>query len=165
MKDLLPNLIEALREELKEYGEMLALLDQEQAMVMNRQTQDLLQCVTAINTQTEHVAAARREREQHQRHVARRLGLAEDTAFAGILPLLPADYRPLIQALVHDNNECLTRIRRRARQNHLLLGRVMELMQRFLGSLFPSNQPSTYTETGELLGAGLPQRSLYDAVG
>lgn len=165
MKELLPNLIEALREELKEYGEMLALLDQEQTMVMNRQTQDLLQCVAAINTQTEHVAAARGEREQRQRDVARQLGLAEDTPFARIIPLLPADYRPLIQALVQENNESLLRIRQRARQNHLLLGRVMELMQRFLGSLFPGNQSSTYTETGQLMGAGLPQRPLYDAVG
>ena len=165
MKELLPNLIESLREELKEYGEMLALLEHEQAMVMNRQTQDLLQCVAAINAQTEHVAAARREREQRQRHVARRLGLDEDTPFVRLIPLLPAEYRPLIEALVQENNASLLRIRQRARQNHLLLGRVMELMQRFLGSLFPGNPSSTYTETGQLLGAGLPQRSIYDAVG
>lgn len=165
MKELLPNLIEALREELKEYGEMLALLDQEQTMVMNRQTQDLLQCVAAINTQTEHVAAARGEREQRQRDIARLLGLAEDTPFTDIIPLLPADYRPLIQALVQENNDSLLRIRQRARQNHLLLGRVMELMQRFLGSLFPGTHPPTYTETGHLVGAGLPQRPFYDAVG
>jgi flagellar biosynthesis/type III secretory pathway chaperone len=165
MKELLPNLIEALREELKEYGEMLALLDQEQTMVMNRQTQDLLQCVAEINTQTEHASAARREREQHQRHVARQLGLPEDAPFTEMVPRLPADYRPLVQALVYETNESLVRVRQRARQNHLLLGRVMELMQRFLGSLFPGTQPPLYSENGRLLGAGLPQRSIYDAVG
>ena len=157
MKEFLPNLIEALREELKEYGEMLALLDQEQTMVMTRQTQDLLQCVTAINAQSETVAAARREREQHQRHVARQLGLNEEAALTDLVPHLPAEYRPLLQALVQENNELLVRVRQRARQNHLLLNRVVELMQRFLGS--------TYNDEGHLLAAALPERTLYDAVG
>jgi flagellar biosynthesis/type III secretory pathway chaperone len=165
MKEILSNLIESLRDELKEYGEMLALLDQQQHMVMHRQTQDLLQCVTAINAQSETVAGARREREQRQRHTARQLGLAEDAAFAEIVPLLPADYRPLLQALVQDNNESLARVRQRARQNHLLLNRIVELMQRFLGSIFPGGKLSTYGDDGLLAGAALPQQSIYDAVG
>lgn len=165
MKEILSDLIESLREELKEYGEMLALLDQQQEMVMHRQTQDLLQCVTAINAQSETVAAARREREQRQRHVARQLDLPEDAAFAEIVPLLPADYRPLLQALVQENNESLGRVRQRARQNHLLLHRIVELMQRFIGSIFPGGKAATYTDDGVLTGATLPQRSLYDAVG
>ena len=165
MKAILSNLIESLREELKEYGEMLALLDQQQQMVMYRQTQDLLQCVAAINVQSETVAAARREREQRQRHVARQLGLPEDAAFTEILPLLPADYRPMLEALVQNNNESLSRVRQRARQNHLLLNRIVELMQRFLGSIFPASNGTTYTDGGLLTGAALPQRSMYDAVG
>ena len=165
MNEVLQNLIEALREELKEYGEMLALLDQQQQVVMQRQTPDLLQGVAAINTQAETIAAARREREQHQRHIALLLKLPEDAPFAAVTPRLPAEYRPLVQALVQENNELLIRIRHRARQNHLLLNRVVELMQRFLGTLFPGNQPATYNDTGQALTPGLPQRSLYDAVG
>ena len=165
MNELLQNLIEALREELKEYGEMLALLEQQQQMVMHRQTQDLLQCATAINAQAETIAAARRERIQHQRHVAVRLELPEDATFAGLTPRLPAEYRPLVQALVQENNELLVRVQQRARQNHLLLTRIVELMQRFLSTLFPGNPPAMYNDLGHLLAAGPPQRSLYDAVG
>lgn len=165
MKEVLNHLIESLREELKEYGEMLALLDQQQHMVMHRQTQDLFECVAAINAQAETVAATRREREQRQRHVARQVGLPEDAAFAEIVPHLPADYRPLILALVQNNNESLIRVRQRARHNHLLLNRIVELMQRFIGALFPGAHGSTYTDDGALAGAALPQRSLYDAVG
>lgn len=165
MKEILSNLIESLREELKEYGEMLALLDQQQQMVVSRRTQDLLECVTAINAQSETVAAARREREQRQRHAARSIGLPEEATFSQILPRLPADYRPMLEALVQSNNESLTRIRQRARQNHLLLNRIVELMQRFLGTLFPGGKPATYTDEGALTGAALPQHSLYDAVG
>ena len=165
MKDPLQNLIEALREELKEYGEMLALLDQQQELVMHRRTQDLLQCVAATNAQSETIAATRREREQRQRHLNIQLELAEDADFATLIPKLPGEYRPLVQALVQENNELLVRVQQRARQNHLLLSRVTELMSRFICSLFPGSQPTTYDDAGHVLAAGLPQRSLYDAIG
>lgn len=165
MKDSLKNLVEALREELKEYGEMLALLDQQQEMVMHRRTQDLLPCVAATNTQAETIAAARREREQHQRHLNLQFGLPENAAFALLIPQLPSEYQPLVQALVQENNQLLVRVQQRARQNHLLLTRAVELMQRFLSSLFPGSQSATYNDAGHALAPGLPQRSLYDAIG
>jgi flagellar biosynthesis/type III secretory pathway chaperone len=165
MNESLQNLIDALREELKEYGEMLALLDQQQGKVMQRQTQDLLQCVAAINAQAETIAAARCEREQHQRHVAIRMELPENASFAALSPHLPAEYRPLVQALVQENNELLIRIHQRARQNHLLLSRIVDLMQRFLGTLFPGMHPPTYNDAGHVLAAAPPHRSLYDALG
>jgi flagellar biosynthesis/type III secretory pathway chaperone len=132
---------------------------------MHRRTQDLLQCAASINTQAETIAAARREREQHQRHVAVMLELPEAAGFAELAPRLPVEYRPLIQALVQENNQLLARIQHRAKQNHLLLSRVVELMQRFLGTLFPGNQASTYNDAGHVLAGALPQRTLYDAVG
>ena len=165
MNDLLPNLIEALREELKQYGEMLAQLDQQQDLVMQRQTSDLLQSVATINSQTGVIAAARREREQRQRHIAREQSLPESAAFAAILPLLPADYRPLVQALVQENNELLVRVQQRVRQNHLLLSHAVELMQHLINSIFPGAGPKTYDDAGRVPGTGLPQHSLYEAVG
>jgi len=166
MKDCLNDLIDSLREELKEYGEMIALLDQQQEMVMRRQTQDLLQCVQCINLQVENITAARREREQRQRNVARRYGMAEETPFAELLPHLPNEYRPLVQALVGENNELLKRIQRRARQNHLLLSRIVELMQRLFDPFFPDRQPATYTDSGVMAAAAiLPKHSLYEAIG
>jgi len=164
MNELLQNLTEALREELKEYGEMLALLDQQQQMVTNRQTQDLLQSVAGINLQAEAIAAARLEREQRQREVARELKLPADAAFTEVLPRVPLPFQPLVQALVQENNQLLARIQYRARQNHLLLSRAVELMQRFLGSLFPGN-PTTYDNAGQLLASALPPRTVYDAIG
>ena len=43
MSELVHNLIEALREELKQYGEMLALLEHQLQLVVLRQGEDLLQ--------------------------------------------------------------------------------------------------------------------------
>jgi flagellar biosynthesis/type III secretory pathway chaperone len=165
MNNLLSNLIEALREELKQYGEMLAVLEQQQNSVVQRQTNDLLQNVASINAQANIIAAVRREREQHQRHVARQLDLDENASFAVILPRLPADYRPLVQALVQENNELLVRIHHRTRQNHLLLSHAVELMQQLINAIFPGGSPKTYDNTGRLPVNNLPQHSLYESVG
>ena len=164
MNELLQNLTESLREELKEYGEMLALLEQQQQMVTHRQTQDLLQCVGSINLQGEAIAVARREREQRQREVARELNLAADASLTDVTAKLPSPFQPLVKALVQENNQLLARIQQRARQNHLMLTRIVELMQRFLGSLFPGN-PTTYDNAGLLLATAVPAHSVYDAIG
>lgn len=165
MNVLLNSLIEAMREELKQYGEMLARLDHQQTLVMRRQTEDLLASVGSINAQAETIAAVRFEREQRQRQIARHLKLAETAAFAEIVPLLPADYRPLVQALVQENNELLVRVQQRARQNHLLMSHALELMQQLINAVFPGNAPATYDGSGQLPNANLPQSSLYEAVG
>ena len=165
MNNLLSNLIEALREELKQYGEMLAVLDQQQSSVVQRHTNDLLQNVASINAQADVIAAVRREREQHQRHIARQLDLPEDASFVAIIPLLPPDYRPLVQALVQENNELLARVHQRTRQNHLLLSHAVELMQQLITAIFPGGSPKTYDSNGRLPVNGMPQHSIYERVG
>jgi flagellar biosynthesis/type III secretory pathway chaperone len=165
MNEQLQDLIEALREELKQYGEMLALLDHQQELVMHRQTTDLLQSVAAINAQAETLQAVRLEREQRRRRLTRALGLDESVSLTDLTPRLEADYRPLVEALVQENNELLARIQKRARQNHLLLSRAVELMQRFIESILPGAGPATYTDGGRVLAGALPKRALYDAVG
>jgi flagellar biosynthesis/type III secretory pathway chaperone len=165
MNDLLSNLIEALREELKQYGEMLAVLDQQQATVVQRHASDLLHNVAGINAQAEVIAAVRHEREQHQRHVARQLDLPDDADFGQIIPQLPPDYRPLVQALVQENNELLIRVHQRTRQNHLLLSHAVELMQQLINALCPGGSPKTYDQAGRLPVNHLPQHSLYERVG
>ena len=164
MNDLLHNLIEALREELKQYGEMLAMLEQQQQTVVHRQTNALLQNVAEVNAQANIIAAVRQEREQRRCRVARQLELDENAAFSVIIPLLPADYRPLVQALVHENNALLIRIQQQARQNHLLLSHAVELMQQLINSIFPGGSPKTYDNTGRLPSNNLPQHSIYEQV-
>lgn len=165
MNEPINNLIEALREELKQYGEMLALLDQEQDLVMQRQTVGIPPCVAAINAQADTLHAVRREREQRRRHLARTLELCEDIGFKELTARLPTQYRPLIQALVQENKELLVRVQQRARQNHLLLSRMVELMQKLISSILPSAGPATYTDGGVILSPVLPQQQIYDAIG
>jgi flagellar biosynthesis/type III secretory pathway chaperone len=165
MNDLLHNLIESLREELKQYGEMLAVLEQQQDSVVQRQVNELLQNISQINAQGDVIAAARQERGQHQRNVARQLGLEDEATFGDIIPRLPADYRPLVQALVQENNELLVRVHQRARQNHLLLSHAVELMQQLIDAIVPGGGVKTYDKSGRLPAIHSPAYSIYESVG
>jgi flagellar biosynthesis/type III secretory pathway chaperone len=165
MKELLSHLIEALREELKQYGEMLALLDQQQQFVMRRETAALPDSASSINAQAEVLRGARHEREQRQRNLARLLELPDDVNFKMLIPRLPAEYQPLVAALVEENNELLTRVQARARQNHLLLSHCVELMAQFIHSIFPATKPLTYNITGHTESLGIPAQAIYQAVG
>jgi hypothetical protein len=164
MIDLVNRLVAALREELQQYGEMLAVLDAQQDYVLQRSTQNLLESIGAADAQGRAINEARAHRSECQRAVARQLGLPGGAPFSQLIPLLPEDYRPLVEALVSENNELLVRVQQRARQNHLLLTRSVELMQRFISSLFPATAPATYTESGNVTNRA-PAQALYEAVG
>ncbi len=165
MNEELTLLIAALREELEQYGEMLALLDREQELVVARGSTELLQTVDAINHQSEVIRRAREARENCQRRVAELAGLGRDASIEELKGQLPGNHAILVGALVDENNELLIRVRQRARQNHLLLNRSLELMQRLIGSLFPTGRTATYSGDGQLQSAGLPQRAFYEAIG
>lgn len=165
MTDALQRLIEALRDELQQYGEMLALLDQQQEQVCARVADDLLATVTLIQEHGTVMQGARRQREECRTAVARTLGLHDEATFLELLPRLPVNFRPLVQALVDENNDLLRRVQQRARQNHFLLSRSMELMQSVIGSLVPQARPLTYGHAGVMASPTLPSRTLYDAVG
>ena len=164
MTELLPHLIESLREELTQYGEMLALLDQQQALVVSRRAEDLVQTAQAVTDQGAVIQTARRQRERAQRELAHSWQQPDDASLAALTALMPADYRPLVQALVRENNQLLVRVQQRARQNHLLLNRCLELMQRFLNSLCPAGTP-VYNDSGRVLKPALLRGPLYEAVG
>ena len=165
MTQKLEELIDALREELQQYGEMLARLDYHQDIVTRRQTENLLQSVSDIEAQGLVIQNARQQREICQRDLARAGHLPEDASIADLSPLMPGDYRPLVAALVQENNELLVRIQQRSRQNHLLLTRTLEMMQRFMSTLFPGNGKPVYNGAGVVFGPAVQPHALYDAVG
>lgn len=165
MTEALEKLIGALREELQHYGEMLALLDQQQESAINRLADEMFVATTAIQNQAGVIQASRRERERRQRELARDCAVVESSTFVELIPMLPADYRPLVQSLVDENNALLQRVQQRARQNHLVLSRSVDLMQQFLGMLFPARETQVYNGHGSRELHVLPTPPLYEAVG
>lgn len=165
MIDQVEELVSLLRDELTRYGEMLALLDQQQDYVIQRATEDLLQSLTAIQSQSDAINRVRANRENLQSRLGELACPGETPDFENLLPVLPADYRPLIEALVEENNSLLQRVQQRARQNHLLLSRSVELMQDFINSLLPSSALPTYTPKGKKSRTDQPGTPLYEAIG
>lgn len=165
MNEALEKLIHALREELQQYGEMLARLDQQQDHVMTRASENLLEATAGIEVQSQAMQMTRKTRIELQAEVALELGFASDATFAEIIPKLPVNYRPLVTALVQENNESLGRIHQRSRQNHLLLCRSLELMSRLLGSLLPGSSSPVYSGKGSVTSGNFPAHAMYQAIG
>lgn len=165
MTDSLQQLIQALREELQQYGEMLARLDRQQEYVTQRASDDVMQSVSLIQEQTLTIQSSRSLREKWRRKISNEIGVADDSSFRALIPLLPLEYRPLVRALVEENNELLVRVQQRVRQNHLLLTRSMELMQGFLNTLFPSRETNVYNDHGSRRNSSVIGSPLYEAVG
>jgi flagellar biosynthesis/type III secretory pathway chaperone len=163
--DLAARLIEALQDELRQYGEMLALLEQQQEHVTVRAADEVLHSVVAINEQSARIQQARRKRDECQHAVAVRLQCTDDPGFGALVPMLPEAYRSAVAELVRENNDLLVRVQQRARQNHLLLSRSLELMQRFIHGLTASGPPATYSGHGVLQANSAPPLPIYEAVG
>lgn len=163
MNPALSQLIDALREELKQYGEMLAQLDQQQEFLIQRAADRLVDCAAGIEGQTQKVEQARQHRAACQRELALTLELLGDAAFADLIPLLDEPHRLLVAALTEENNALLVRVHQRSRQNHLLLLRSLQFMNQLVSTLFPSGA-ATYTGTGTLHGPPLRVRSVYEAI-
>ena len=83
--------------------------------------------------------------------MAPRRARARPSALAAILPVWPS-VRPAV------------RVQQRARQNHVLLRRSLELLDQFINSLCPAKAP-VYDGTGSLLAGPETGASLYEAVG
>src|SRR5437764_198159 len=110
-------LIDALREELQQYGEMLALLDQQQDRIVQRNAPEISASVDRINAQSEVIQKARAERGVRQRELAESLRLAQGATLADLIQKLVPKYQPLVQALFQENNRLLFRVQQRAQQN------------------------------------------------
>jgi hypothetical protein len=163
MNVVLENLIESLRNELQQYGEMLALLDHQQELVALQRTEDILQSLSAIDIQSAAIQAARANRQLAQHNLAEKLEPGVRATFVSLIPKLPEPYRPLVTALVQENNELLMRVRQRAQQSHVHLRHSLEMMQRFITTL-PSHETTVLSrEQGTIapVEAGL---SLYEAI-
>jgi hypothetical protein len=143
MTDILEKLVEGLRNELQQYGEMLALLDHQQEMIRLRGAADVLNSLSAINTQSGAISQARQARETLQHRLAWSLQQPERATFAELLPAMPEHYRLLTSALVQENNELLQRVSQRAYDIQGMLHRSMELMQHFISSLSLEEQPAS----------------------
>ena len=160
---VLDDLIGMLREELTQYGELLALLEQQLELIVSRSAEGLFENLAAINAQIPLVAAARQKRDALRKELAVALGLSGTASFRLLTQSAPTDYRPLLEALVTEINDLLRRSQQRLRQNHILLRRSLDSMQQMITSLFPTAIGRTYNQAGAInKQADTSQSSIYE---
>jgi|TARA_B100001079_G_scaffold267241_1_gene275626 flagellar biosynthesis/type III secretory pathway chaperone len=164
MKEHLDKLVGNLREELIQYGELLSLLEQQQEMIVNRSADGIMQNLTSIHAQMAEIAKARISREQCREDAAGSLGLDGELPIKEMYSSFPVEYQSLVQALVDEVNELLIKANQRLRQNHLLLSRSLEFMQKLIQSLFPTQAGQTYDQSGQVGTAYVPQRTTYETL-
>jgi hypothetical protein len=133
----LEQFINALRNELQQYGEMLALLESQQGAVCQRSGGDATAPISSLNAHSAVIESARRTREVAQRQLAWAVGVSDDNAVWQLVSLLPKEYRPLLEALVQEVQELLKRVRECASQNREHLRHSLELMEQFIARLSP----------------------------
>ena len=163
--DDINQLIESLREEMTQYGELLALMQEQQELIINRQPQELLANLNEVNGQMEKIAVARQAREQARLALATQLGGTQETTFKQMTSQLPEEYQPLLEALVDEINTLLQKVQKWLRQNHLLLKRSLDLMQDILQNVFPTQaSPKTYGRQGAVSPVNPPPSTLYEGI-
>jgi flagellar biosynthesis/type III secretory pathway chaperone len=166
MNEYLNNLIAALREEMTQYGELLALMQEQQELIINRSANELLINLHDVNQQVEKIAAHREHRDAARRALVQSVGGTEDTTFKQMTALLPEEYQPLLNALVEEINQLLQRIQTWVKQNHLLLQRSLDLMSKIMHTIFPTSSAAarTYGRSGTVSPIAPPPSTLYEGL-
>ena len=166
MNEELNNLIAILREELTQYGEVLALMQEQQELIINRAANELLINLNTVNSQMEQVAQVRQQRELARQQLVDSLGGTEETTFRQMTEMPPAEVQPLIDALVQEINQMLQNVQKWLRQNHILLKRSLDLMQTIMKNMFPSSSAvaGTYGRSGQVSPVNPPPSSLYEGI-
>ena len=166
MNEELKSLITALREELTQYGEVLALMQEQQQFIINRSANELLLNLNVVNEQMEKVSVARNHREACRRALVATLGATEETTFRQMTEMLSPEVQPLLNALVEEINQLLQHIQKWLRQNHMLLSRSLDLMKQIMKGMFPSSSATagTYGRGGQVSPVTPPPSTLYEGI-
>jgi hypothetical protein len=141
---------QCLRAELAEYGGLLHLFESQQKSLFSRDAENVLGFASQIETQARAIAECRIRREQVVADFARENDRPVTSSLRTLLPLIEADARPLIEALINEVNTLLHRVRRISRHNHTLLSRAVDVHQELLQHLRPNAFTKTYSPAGRV---------------
>jgi flagellar biosynthesis/type III secretory pathway chaperone len=144
------QIIDALRAELQEYGALLSVFDAQQQAILERKPDDVLELEGTITAQLGVVRTHRTRRESLLALLGNAAtNAAKPTLFQSILQF-PQPMRPLVEALATEVNRLISKVRRRAQQNQMLLKRTIEVTQELCERLQPGSTTRTYARDGKM---------------
>ncbi len=153
-------LADLLRAELAAYGGLLGYFDRQQAALMKRDAEAVAETSIMIERLALETARSREAREEHVASLARAHQRPPTESLRRLLDLFPEEQRPLLDALIEEINRLLHVVRRRARQNHAILVRAVELRRELFAALRPDVLPRTYAPGGRAPRSAAPLSTL-----
>jgi flagellar biosynthesis/type III secretory pathway chaperone len=141
---------ECLRQELADYGGLLHLFEAQQRSLFDRNPDAVLGYAAEIERQALTLAHCRTRREEAVAAFAVAHDRPSTSTLRALLPLIEAEARPLLEALINEVNALLHRVRRMSRHNHTLLSRAVEVHHETLAQLRPQAFTQTYSPAGRL---------------
>ncbi len=150
MNNTWSDIADCLRHEIAEYGALYGFYEEQQTRLFKHDAEAVLRLSGDIEVQVRVLHDCRRERETAVSGFANAHGQPTGATIRSLLPLVPADARPLLEALVNEINVLIHRLRRISRHNHMLLARKVELQQQMLRQMLPGTFSQTYSPKGRL---------------
>ena len=144
------HLIDALRDEVQEYGELLSLFNDQQTAILERNPNLVLAIQDSIKGQLEIINRCRKHREQKAREFAEEIGENPQSTVKQLIDKCEESVRPLLNALIYEVNQLISKTRRRGHQNQMLLARSIEVSQQILQRLNPGALTKTYSRGGQI---------------
>jgi flagellar biosynthesis/type III secretory pathway chaperone len=163
--DTWQEIASSLRAELAEYGGLLALFEEQQKFLFERNAAEVMRLSSVIDVQARTLHVSRLQREKIVATFATAHQQPAGATLRSLLPWVDAVARPLLEALIDEINRLLHRVRRTSRHNHMLLARAIELHQETLQQLRPNSFTKTYSPAGRLSIASEHDASTLRAAG
>lgn len=150
MNTIFEQLADALRDEMQEYGELLALLGEQQEAIFGRNVEKVGEIDFKLELCATAIGRCRKEREDRFAEVAKLVGASSEKTLSAMLSDFPAPLRPMFSALIGEINDLLDITRRKATQNKVLLGKTLETTREVLRALRPDAVADTYNNRGKM---------------
>jgi len=144
------NIAECLRSEIAEYGRLLNLIEHQHKLIFQRDPGAILRHNPALQAQVDLLHECRGRREQAARDFAAAHDQPSARTMRALLPLVAADGRPLMAALIAEINHLVHRVRRALALNQRLLATTVDCQQEFMRRLWPSAFTKTYAADGRV---------------
>ena len=148
------TLIDALRDELQEYGALIQHVKDQQRCLVRRQPEQVLALSQTIETQMLAVGHARERHLEAIRVLVDRGANATQPppiVLAELLPYVHASVAPMVSALIQEISRLVAQAGRLMHQNQMLLARALESTLAALQAVRPGDVQKTYSPEGKML--------------
>jgi flagellar biosynthesis/type III secretory pathway chaperone len=142
------ELADALRDELAEYGGLLALLDEQRDAIAAGKTDAILAALESVREQTATANQRRAVREEVCARLARNAGRDPEITVRDLVRGIPMQARGMFDSLIDQGGQVLASAQKKVRRNNLMLSRAAALNEKLLMALRPGSATKTYNKRG-----------------